>query len=102
MASILVLAVPVAAGDLYTPLVASAFQQRTIPMLGTDGQLHVVYELTAVNTRTGTAALERRRGGRRCRARPAAVNPSAEWENALRQASRKRAFVAPTYSEQKH
>jgi hypothetical protein len=59
MASILVLAVPVASGDLYTPLVASAFQQRTIPVLGTDGQLHVVYELTAVNTRPGTATLER-------------------------------------------
>lgn len=59
IASILVLAVPVAAGDLYTPLVASAFQQRTTPVLATDGQLHVVYELTAVNTRPGTATLER-------------------------------------------
>ncbi len=57
-ASILLLALPVAAGDVYTPLVVSAFQPRTTPVLGTDGQLHAVYELTPVNARPGAAMLE--------------------------------------------
>jgi Peptidase family M23 len=55
----LLLAAPAAARDLYTPLVVSAFLQRTTPVLGTDERLHVVYELTAVNARPGTATLER-------------------------------------------
>jgi hypothetical protein len=57
--SMLLLAAPVAGADLYTPLVVSAFQQRTTPVLGTDGRFHVVYELVPVNARPGAATLER-------------------------------------------
>src|SRR5262245_28252972 len=49
----------VEARDLYTPLVVSAFHQRTTPVLGTDGRLHAVYELTATNARPGKATLLR-------------------------------------------
>jgi hypothetical protein len=58
-AAILLVATPVAASDVYTPLVVSAFQARTTPVLGTDGQLHAVYELVPVNTRPGSAILDR-------------------------------------------
>jgi hypothetical protein len=57
--SLLLLAAPVAMGDVYTPLVVSAFQQRTTPVLGTDGRFHAVYELVPVNARPGAATLER-------------------------------------------
>src|SRR5262249_19693365 len=50
---------PAAARDVYTPLIVSALQQRTTPVLGTDGQYHAVYELVPVNARPGTATLER-------------------------------------------
>ena len=56
---LLLLASPAAAGDVYTPLIVSTLQQRTTPVLGTDGQYHAVYELVPVNARPGTATLER-------------------------------------------
>lgn len=52
-------ATPVVAGDVFTPLVVSAFQERTTPVEGTDGRWHVVYELVAANGRPGPAMLER-------------------------------------------
>jgi hypothetical protein len=56
---LLLMASPDAARDVYTPLIVSPFQQRTTPVLGTDGQYHAVYELVPVNAGAGTASLER-------------------------------------------
>ncbi len=57
--SLLLLAASVATGDVYTPLVVSAFRPRTTPVLGTDGRFHAVYELVPVNTRPAPATLTR-------------------------------------------
>ena len=45
--------------DQFTPLVASALTPSTRPFLGTDGRLHIVYELVLTNTNPTAASLEK-------------------------------------------
>ena len=45
--------------DQFTPVVVSPFLQKTHRVLGTDGQDHVVYELTLTNTSHETATLKK-------------------------------------------
>jgi hypothetical protein len=46
------------AGDMLTPVVASAMKPSTIAFRGTDNKLHLVYELEITNTGSATATLE--------------------------------------------
>jgi hypothetical protein len=46
------------AEDTFTPLTATPRGAATTPVLGTDGKLHVVYELDLANTRSTLATLE--------------------------------------------
>ena len=45
--------------DQFTPLVASALTKNTRPFLGTDGRVHVVYELVLINTSPTPATLKK-------------------------------------------
>src|SRR5215469_3964185 len=47
------------AADVYTPVVVSAFQGSTQPVLGTDGKLHLVYELVMTNASRAVATLQK-------------------------------------------
>src|SRR5271154_236358 len=48
-----------ASSDQFTPLVASALTTNLWPFLGTDGQIHLVYELVVTNANPTPATLER-------------------------------------------
>jgi len=47
------------AKDQFTPVVASALATTTTPVVGTDGQQHLVYELVITNTNPTQATLKR-------------------------------------------
>ncbi len=57
---LLALAVALAAAkDQFTPIVASTLTSTTTPVLGTDGQQHIVYELVITNTNPTLATLDK-------------------------------------------
>ena len=47
------------AADVYTPVVVSALQGSTQPVVGTDGKQHLVYELVMTNASRAVATLRR-------------------------------------------
>jgi hypothetical protein len=49
---------PAAAADQFTPVVASTLDQGSSPVLGTDGRLHVVYEIQLTNAKPVPATLQ--------------------------------------------
>jgi Peptidase family M23 len=48
-----------AAGDVFTPVIASTLSAEAYPILGTDGAYHVVYELQLTNTKLIPATLQK-------------------------------------------
>src|SRR5262249_48126735 len=49
----------VQAADQFTPVIASPLVPKTPPVLGTDGQYHLVYELVCTNTKPVAATLQK-------------------------------------------
>ncbi|MGY1693472.1 MULTISPECIES: M23 family metallopeptidase [unclassified Geodermatophilus] len=49
---------PAPAADQFTPVVASTLDAGSAPVLGTDGRLHVVYEIQLTNARPEPATLQ--------------------------------------------
>ena len=50
---------PARAADQFTPVIASPHVPKARPVLGTDGQYHLVYELVCTNTKPVTATLQK-------------------------------------------
>ena len=48
-----------AAGDVFTPVIASTLSAEAYPILGTDGAYHVVYELQLTNTKSLPATIQK-------------------------------------------
>src|SRR5690606_19412229 len=58
-AGVLVPSVPPSAADDFTPVVGEILSSHTMPVRGSDGRMHVVYELLLTNAKAVPATLEK-------------------------------------------